>query len=319
MAKVGLWLRGARGKYAGGVLQKGVGGGTIVRENVTPSNPQSDSQINQRMKLVPANTFWRQFSKSLSCGFENVQYGYKSRWEFMKYALRLASFGLEKGSLDAVALPVRISNGLLGTWDESNISVSDVTESPSVPLSDVAITSKVELTASDADALRAYASARQAAEVVARKIFGLSSVRPAQVTFLVVHRSVNGLAAAHPSTYRMILSTDHGNDYQEDDFAAIVDAWEEIGSSTGEGKPNNLIIPFSSEVEGVMGGLLGLGIIVSEFEENAWKRSTSTMVVDSAYWESMTSDAQVERARKSYQKKYSADSSWFLNQGASED
>lgn len=315
MAKVGLWLRGARGKYAGGVLQKGVGGGTIVRENVTPSNPQTDSQIGQRMKLAPANTFWRQFSYALNNGFENVQYGYKSRWQFMKYALRLDSFALDKGSLEAVALPVRISNGTLGTWDEEFISVSDTTESPTKPSSDVEIVSRVELSSSDIESLRAYGTARQAAEMVARRIFGLSSVNPAQVSFLVVHRSVTGLVATHPSTYRMILSTNHDNDYQEDDFATIVDSWEEIGVPAGEGEPKNRIIPFSEEVEGVMGGLLGLGIIVSEFTDNEWKRSTSTMVVDSAYWESMTSEAAVERARKSYQKKYSATSSWYLNGG----
>lgn len=48
MAKVGLWLRGAQGKYAGAVLQNAAGGGTIIRENVTPSNPQTSAQVETR-------------------------------------------------------------------------------------------------------------------------------------------------------------------------------------------------------------------------------------------------------------------------------
>lgn len=51
MAKAGFWLRGAQGKYAGAVLQNAAGGGTIMRENVTPSNPQTTSQVSQRTKF----------------------------------------------------------------------------------------------------------------------------------------------------------------------------------------------------------------------------------------------------------------------------
>lgn len=53
MAKVGLWLRGARGKYAGGVLQKGENG-TVVRENTTPANPQAKRQMYQRVAFATA-------------------------------------------------------------------------------------------------------------------------------------------------------------------------------------------------------------------------------------------------------------------------
>lgn len=48
MAKVGVWLRGARGKLAGNVLHKGEKA-TIIRENVIPRNPQSVGQMLQRV------------------------------------------------------------------------------------------------------------------------------------------------------------------------------------------------------------------------------------------------------------------------------
>ena len=51
MAKSGFWLRGARGKFAGSVLQKAAGGATVVRENVSPSNPKTALQTTQRAKF----------------------------------------------------------------------------------------------------------------------------------------------------------------------------------------------------------------------------------------------------------------------------
>lgn len=50
MAKVGLWLKGAKGKLAGTVLSTSRGV-TTVRENVTPSNPNSESQTLQRARF----------------------------------------------------------------------------------------------------------------------------------------------------------------------------------------------------------------------------------------------------------------------------
>lgn len=51
MAQSGFWLRGAKGKYAGAVLQKAAGGRTIMRENVTPANPRTEQQVTQRTKF----------------------------------------------------------------------------------------------------------------------------------------------------------------------------------------------------------------------------------------------------------------------------
>ena len=51
MAKTGIWLRGARGKLAGNVLFKGENA-AIIRENVTPRNPQSAKQMLQRVAFA---------------------------------------------------------------------------------------------------------------------------------------------------------------------------------------------------------------------------------------------------------------------------
>lgn len=51
MAKAGFWLRGAKGKLAGAVAQKGQNG-TILREIVTPKNPKTEKQIYQRAVMA---------------------------------------------------------------------------------------------------------------------------------------------------------------------------------------------------------------------------------------------------------------------------
>ena len=48
MAKNPFWLRGAKGKFAGSVLQKGENG-TVIRENVKPSNPRTNGQMITRV------------------------------------------------------------------------------------------------------------------------------------------------------------------------------------------------------------------------------------------------------------------------------
>lgn len=48
MGKSPFWLRGARGKFAGSVLYKGENG-TIIRENVRPSNPKTTPQMMTRI------------------------------------------------------------------------------------------------------------------------------------------------------------------------------------------------------------------------------------------------------------------------------
>lgn len=49
MAKVGFWLRGAKGKLAGSALQKTADGDTMAREIVKPHNPRTSNQTLQRV------------------------------------------------------------------------------------------------------------------------------------------------------------------------------------------------------------------------------------------------------------------------------
>lgn len=97
MAKTGFWLRGARGKFAGASLQKGADGSTIMREIVTPTNPQTISQVIQRMKAAPAQKFYNALSELLSNAFQGVKYGNESRLRFLSLAMKMNGPYVQKG------------------------------------------------------------------------------------------------------------------------------------------------------------------------------------------------------------------------------
>ena len=61
----------------------------FMREKVDEiANPQSDLQMNQRAKMLPAVLFRRQLEEVISRAWEGVKYGGPSTRKFMKYALK---------------------------------------------------------------------------------------------------------------------------------------------------------------------------------------------------------------------------------------
>lgn len=129
MAKVGLWLRGARGKYAGGVLQKAENG-TVVREHVIPANPKTISQMKQRVAFGTAATAAKALLPIIGQTFQGAASEKLNRREFMKanitrmkawmdanvgseYAEWLFSFNPKSGNMTVVPNPWVISNGTL--------------------------------------------------------------------------------------------------------------------------------------------------------------------------------------------------------------
>lgn len=61
-----------------------------MRERVYEiSNPQSNSQVSQRMKLLPAQRLQQQLLSVLKRSWQGVEYGGRSLSQFMKYALKM--------------------------------------------------------------------------------------------------------------------------------------------------------------------------------------------------------------------------------------
>lgn len=115
MAKVGFWLRGSRGKLAGASMGKGLNGQTIIREIVTPRNPNTISQISQRMKISPAHRFFNAFSNMLNNAFEGVNYGADSRRHFMMLAMKMTGPFVQRGVTRFVPAIYPFSRGSLNT------------------------------------------------------------------------------------------------------------------------------------------------------------------------------------------------------------
>lgn len=83
MAKNPFWLRGAQGKFAGAVVQKGADGGTIIRENVKPRNPRTMSQMLTRLAFAVVNQAAAAFDSLVNHAFEGVKVGKDSRRRFV--------------------------------------------------------------------------------------------------------------------------------------------------------------------------------------------------------------------------------------------
>ena len=78
MAKTGLWLRGAIGQLAGVTMQKGANGETIMREKVTPKNPQTMGQLIQRIIMATVMLAYSFMKELCDHSFEGVTAGAQS-------------------------------------------------------------------------------------------------------------------------------------------------------------------------------------------------------------------------------------------------
>lgn len=84
MAKVGFWLKGAKGKLAGATLYKDANGETVAREVVTPKNPQTSRQMIQRILMNTIMQAYSAMKEITDHSFENVIAGAPTMQVFMK-------------------------------------------------------------------------------------------------------------------------------------------------------------------------------------------------------------------------------------------
>jgi hypothetical protein len=83
MAKAPFWLRGGKGKLAGSVLFKGERG-TIVRENVTPHNPQTGGMMRQRALFATVTQAAKLMLPIIGLSFEGINEGKLNRRKFVQ-------------------------------------------------------------------------------------------------------------------------------------------------------------------------------------------------------------------------------------------
>lgn len=284
MAKVGLYLKGARGKLAGAVLQKGPKSSTIIREKVNPSNPQSDSQVIQRIKMANAQLYFRQFRSILDHSFEGVKKGNDNRLAFLKYNIGEDGPGvvpLYKGDIIPFATDYIVSKGTLSLSNTNivnqNGGFDDSLRFATTPWLGRAyaegLTNKFEE--------GTPAEAREAL----REVLGLPAGEIYQVTLLVVTQRTNPADGNDNknefvyNTYRVIFGED-----KEDDFDYLRTNGTDIQATSDDGQNNMVKLSWTWEDSYPM----TLGMIVSSLDtnDNKWRYSTSRMVItNEAYYE----------------------------------
>lgn len=129
-----------KGKLAETVgMRNGFGTGTdaFIRQYVQDiSNPQTDTQLSQRAKMLPAVLFRRQLSEVIARAWEGKKYGGPSTREFMKYAMKEPWENIPQLAKDSV-IPIPgeylVSKGSLPTigvtYDEDHIETGLVSPS----------------------------------------------------------------------------------------------------------------------------------------------------------------------------------------------
>ena len=88
MAKVGFWLRGMRGKFAGASFGKGQNGETIAREIVAPSNPKTNAQLYQRAIMATVMKAYSAGKAIFDHSFEGKKVGSENQHAFMSLNAR---------------------------------------------------------------------------------------------------------------------------------------------------------------------------------------------------------------------------------------
>lgn len=82
MAKAGFWLRNAKGKLAGATIYK-QNGETVMREIVSPSNPQTQAQLIQRIIMTTVMQAYSWMKALCDHSFEGVKKGMPTMSAFM--------------------------------------------------------------------------------------------------------------------------------------------------------------------------------------------------------------------------------------------
>lgn len=97
MAKVGFWLKGARGKLAGSVLANSPTG-TIIRENKVGANPKTMSQAVQRACFATASKTSGALKAVVESAFDGAKNGEESRRAFVALAVETLKAQYTRGT-----------------------------------------------------------------------------------------------------------------------------------------------------------------------------------------------------------------------------
>lgn len=136
---------------AGGVVYSVLNGNQIMRSApASVSNPKSDAQVAQRMKLAPAQNFYRQLEALVSLGFashtfQGKKYGNPNRLRFLQLAM-MNNQGpyVPKDTMDFIPFDYQVSEGSLPAFTGRMYLYEDTARLNEIadPIADATITAE---------------------------------------------------------------------------------------------------------------------------------------------------------------------------------
>lgn len=257
-----------------------------VRNRVTQiSNPKTSGQAGQRVKLAPAQNFYRALAMLLDHSWEGVKYGGRSYSEFLKRAM-LMSEGFPyviKGTKEAWPGEYVIADGSLAPVGIYRIEETYVT-------TEIAFTGSWQ--------------GATIGEISANIISQNSNLKDGdQITFIMGYLIDNQPAYMYT---RLILDTTNTGTYGTEDGFTLYKVADKLS-----------FMPVSNDVEPV-----AAAVIISRPPRNAggaWQRSFSQMKVADSIKHDYMSEIAKHRAVITYMiQKSSTSSSYYLNEGGDE-
>lgn len=277
---------------AGGVVYSVLNGNQIMRSApASVSNPKSDAQVAQRMKLAPAQNFYSQLEALVSLGFashtfQGKKYGNANRLRFLQLAM-LNNQGpyVPKDTMDFIPFDYQVSEGSLPSFTGRMYLYEDTAR-----LNEIAVgISETEITAENVEQ---WANA-----------FGCN---PGDQISILTVALVNGYYIPKVTRFLVQAGTSFANLYDDFDIAFYLPTGKTLATATF----GSLLIKYEGEA---------VCAVLSRQQANGeFLRSSEYMHIATSIREKYYSPAALDAALRSYQNVQSANSTdpYYNNLGS---
>lgn len=289
MAKTGFWLRGGTGKLAGAALQKGANGETIIREIVTPKNPQTEAQMIQRIVMATVMQAYSRMKSITDHSFEGITAGQATMSQFLRLNANLLR--------QKVATEVEQGYDLGSIYAFSPLATKEfapneyIVSAGSLPAVDDLIQDSAQFVR-----LTALEQSGDPQDITYQDIINAYGLRRGdQLTFITITGTSQANATFHFA--RLILDPRDANNEPLPLSAILTDVdeypthWDpstfspKNPSPRNEGNlqlayaPNGLLFNIDTATQNI----IGAAVIVSRKDGDNWLRSNATMYSNPAY------------------------------------
>lgn len=291
MAKARQALSMWKGR-AGGVVYSVLNGNQIMRSApASVSNPKSDAQVAQRMKLAPAQNFYKQLEALVSLGFashtfQGKKYGNANRLRFLQLAM-MNNQGpyVPKDTMDFIPFDYQVSEGSLPSFTGRMYLYEDTAR-----LNEIAVgIAETEITAENVEQ---WANA-----------FGCN---PGDQISILTVALVNGYYIPKVTRFLVQAGTSFADLYNDYDIAFYLPTGKTLATATF----GSLLIKYEGEA---------VCAVLSRQQANGeFLRSTEYMHIATSIREKYYSPAALDAALRSYQNVQSANSTdpYYNNLGS---